>query len=58
MANMTTVTLLFTDLVGSTELLSRIGDEAAEGCAARTSACCATRSRRGAVTRSRTWATA
>ncbi|MBA3653097.1 MAG: AAA family ATPase [Actinobacteria bacterium] len=26
-----TVTLLFTDLVGSTELLSRIGDEAAEG---------------------------
>ena len=26
-----TVTLLFTDLVGSTELLSEVGDDAAEG---------------------------
>ena len=30
MPNMTTVTLLFTDLVGSTELLDRLGDDAAE----------------------------
>ncbi len=30
MANMTTVTLLFTDLVGSTEILDRLGDDAAE----------------------------
>ena len=36
------VTLLFTDLVGSTEMLSRIGDDAAEEARRPTSGCSAT----------------